>query len=114
MRNRRLGIIVFEILWIKRLVVDGRVRKQDLQIVGWLIESNQYPGSGPQLCLGELVDDGVKHFSFCHGFRHFTVQTSFESSLSLASFARASASEENFTRTLNVAPARSTNVDMKP
>jgi len=45
---------------------------------------------------------------------YLTIQTSFESSLSFASLARASASEENFTRTLNVAPARSTNVDMKP
>jgi len=43
-----------------------------------------------------------------------TIQTSFESSLSFASLARASASEENFTRTLNVAPDRSTKVDMKP
>ena len=45
---------------------------------------------------------------------YLTIQTSFESSLSFASLTRASASEENFTRTLNVAPDRSTNVDMKP
>ena len=37
--------------------------------------------------------------------RHYlTIQTSFESSLSLASLARASVSDENFTRTLNVIP----------
>jgi hypothetical protein len=45
---------------------------------------------------------------------YLTIQTSFERSLSFASLARASASEENFTRTLNVAPDRSTNVDMNP
>lgn len=39
---------------------------------------------------------------------YLTIQTSFESSLSFASLARASASEENLTRTLNVVPDLST------
>src|SRR4051812_41651147 len=46
--------------------------------------------------------------------RHFTIQTSFETSFNFASLARASASELNLTRTLNEVPARSTYVVMKP
>ena|GEM_PF-1185581 len=34
-----------------RLVVQRSARKQDLQIVRWLIESNQYPRGGCQLFL---------------------------------------------------------------
>jgi len=67
MRNRRLGIIAFKIVRIEKLVVDGRVRKQGLQIAGWLIQSNKDPRGGPQLRFREALNDRVQHFSFRHG-----------------------------------------------
>lgn len=71
---------------------------------GRLTEAFLSAASLPALRSLDHTDSEVRGTASCPIVSYFTIQTSFENPLSLLSFARASLSEGNFTRTRKAVP----------